>query len=335
MNRTIEIFSTSPQSSDHPQGYFERVRDVSRWSEECGFKGILVYADNRLADPWMVSQVIAASTCNLSPLVAVQPAYMHPYTAANMVASIGLMYNRKMYLNMVAGGFKNDLIALNDHTPHDRRYERLVEYTSIITGLLKGEKPVTFKGEFYQVNNLGLKPELDQRLLPGIFVSGSSYAGLNASRALGATAIQYPHPPDKYSDNLDDDTLDFGIRVGIIAREDAETAWQIGYERFPADRAGQIAHKFAMKTSDSVWHKTLTDLSSALNGSTTPYWLHPFENYKTFCPYLVGSYDQVALELSRYMEIGYRTFILDIPASKEELIHTKYAFDKASELEAV
>jgi len=41
----------------------------------------------------------------------------------------------------------------------------------------------------------------------------------------------------------------------------------------------------------------------------------PFENYKTFCPYLVGSYDRVADEIARYVGVGYRTIILDVPAS--------------------
>ena len=30
----------------------------------------------------------------------------------------------------------------------------------------------------------------------------------------------------------------------------------------------------------------------------SPYWLGPFHNYKTFCPYLVGSYERVADELA-------------------------------------
>ncbi len=47
----------------------------------------------------------------------------------------------------------------------------------------------------------------------------------------------------------------------------------------------------------------------------------PFENYKTFCPYLVGSYERVADEIARYVGVGYRTIILDVPASLEELEH--------------
>jgi alkanesulfonate monooxygenase SsuD/methylene tetrahydromethanopterin reductase-like flavin-dependent oxidoreductase (luciferase family) len=106
-----------------------------------------VYTDNSIVDPWLVSNIILQNTKKLCPLVAIQPVYMHPYSVAKMVASFGHLYGRRMYLNMVAGGFKNDLIALNDTTPHDERYTRLIEYTTIIKLLLSSPAPVTFEGK--------------------------------------------------------------------------------------------------------------------------------------------------------------------------------------------
>ena len=50
---------------------------------------------------------------------------MHPYTVAKLVTSFGALNGRAVYLNMVAGGFTNDLRALSDATPHNRRYDRL------------------------------------------------------------------------------------------------------------------------------------------------------------------------------------------------------------------
>jgi len=82
-----------------------------------------------------------------------------------------------------------------------------------------------------------------------------------------------------------------------------------------------------MKTSDSVWHKQLSELPS--ESQNNPYWLVPFQNYKTFCPYLVGGYTRVAQELARYITAGYQTFILDIPPDEEELRHTNVAFSQA------
>jgi alkanesulfonate monooxygenase len=330
MQEQVEVFSTCPQSSGtSPEMYRQQVIDVARWSEQCGCKGILVYSDNSLVDPWLISQIIIENTDRICPLVAVQPIYTHPYTVAKMLATLGFLSKRRVYLNMVAGGFKNDLTALNDTTPHDKRYARLVEYTTIIQRLLAGPGLVNFEGEFYKVENLRMTPSLDPELLPGVFVSGSSEAGLEAARVLGATAVQYPKPAKECEAENRVDGLKCGVRVGIIARENDEMAWDVAEQRFPEDRKGQLTHQLAMKVSDSMWHKQLTDMADHTRGQRHPYWLRPFENYKTFCPYLVGNHERVAEEIRRYIAIGYRTFILDVPPSFEELRQIGIVFERA------
>jgi alkanesulfonate monooxygenase len=119
---------------------------------------------------------------------------MHPYTASKMVASLPFMYGRRVWLNMVAGGFVNDLLALGDHTPHDGRYDRATEYVQIMVGLLSGE-PTSLEGTYYQVRNLRLRPKIPEELSPGLLMSGSSPAGFAAARAIGAAPAKYPKPP--------------------------------------------------------------------------------------------------------------------------------------------
>lgn len=327
----VEVFSTCPPSTGAAGGaYGQSVAEVARWSEQAGCRGILVYSDNSQVDPWLVSQMILDHTSALCPLVAVQPVYMHPYTVAKMVTSMAFLYGRRIYLNMVAGGFKNDLTALNDTTPHDRRYERLTEYTMIIKRLLAGASPVSHEGEFYKVVNLKLSPPLDGDLLPGIFVSSSSEAGMAAARVIGATAIEYPKPVREYLGRARDGALAWGIRVGVIGRAREAEAWEVARARFPEDRKGQLVHQLAMKVSDSVWHKQLSEMGEA--GGQGPYWLVPFQNYKTMCPYLVGSYERVGEELARYIAVGYRTFILDVPVDPDDLQHASLAFQHALEV---
>lgn len=332
VERPVELYSTCPQSLGFPdqESYVRQVRKVARWSEQCGCKGILVYTDNSLVDPWLVAQLIIQSTKTLKPLVAIQPVYMHPYCVAKMAASFGYLFHRRICLNMVAGGFKNDLVALNDATPHDKRYARLIEYTTIINQLLSRPGPVTFHGEFYRIDQLRMTPSLPSELLPEIFVSGSSDAGLDAAKKLGATAVKYPRPASE-CEAEPVSNYKSGIRVGIIARETEDEAWEVAEKRFPEDRKGELTHQLAMKVSDSLWHKQLSDTANKVKATRTTYWLRPFEQYKTFCPYLVGSYEKVADELSRYTSLGYQTFILDIPPSEEELHHAGAVFDRAAE----
>jgi alkanesulfonate monooxygenase len=241
---------------------------------------------------------------------------------------MGFLYGRRIYLNMLAGGFRNDLVALDDDTPHDERYARTTEYTIIIRKLLESPSGLSFAGKYYRIHNLRMSPQLPPSLQPGILISGSSDAGMAAARAIDATAIKYPLPPDEERGVEKDAGVPCGVRVGIVARHSAEEAWRVALERFPETREGQLAHQLAMKVSDSDWHKQLSSHSAAVD-TDHPYWLGPFHNYRTFCPYLVGSYGRVAQEIAGYIGLGYRTFILDIPPSEEELEHTAIVFREA------
>jgi alkanesulfonate monooxygenase len=330
-NCAIKLFATCPTSLVAETGNAaQRLAQIARWSEQAGCEGILVVTDNRQPDPWLVSQIVIESTARLCPLVAVQPVYMHPYSVAKMVASFAFLYGRRLYLNMVAGGFKNDLAALNDLTPHDERYARLGEYTTIIQQLLRGPEAVGFEGRYYRVSNLRMIPALPAELMPGVFLSGSSEAGAQAAARLGATAIEYPKPAAEYPAEPRANGAPRGMRIGVIARDDDAEAWSVARQRFPEDRRGQLAHQLAMKLSDSQWHRHLSDLGAAPAQAENPYWLAPFQNYQAMCPYLVGGYGRVADEVARYIDLGYRTFILDVPPSAEELRHVGTVFERAT-----
>jgi alkanesulfonate monooxygenase len=291
---------------------------------------MLIYTDNSIVDPWLVAQLALQETRQLCPLVAVQPVYMLPYTAAKMVASLGALHGRRIWLNMLAGGFRNDLIALGDETAHDDRYARTVEYALLMRRLLESDQPVTFSGRFYHVRGVRLAPALPEALQPGWLISGSSPAGRAAAIEMGAIAVEYPAPPDTVRDN-DHVPAGRGIRVGIIARANADDAWDVAHARFPDDRRGRLSHALAMKTSDSSWHRTLSELARERPADGSPYWLWPFEQHRTFCPYLVGDFATVAKEIARYLALGHRSFILDIPVDAEDLETAATVFRMAQE----
>jgi alkanesulfonate monooxygenase len=60
-----------------------------------------------------------------------------------------------------------------------------------------------------------MTPLLPEEMRPGVMISGSSPAGWEAARAIGAP-VKYPKPPEE---EVTKDGPDYGIRVGIIARE--------------------------------------------------------------------------------------------------------------------
>lgn len=319
----ILTYTTCPVAAVEPFGFAETVRRVAAWSEDAGAIGALVYTDNGLVDPWLVAQLAVEATSSFVPLVAVQPAYEHPFTTARTVASFQRLHGRAVHLNLVAGGFVRDLEAIGAFLDHDERYARLVEHATIVGGVLSGET-VTLDGEHYQVSGLRMDvSDLDGDAVR-FFVSGSSPAGLGAATTLGATPVRYPKPPGA-EDDAALATMTTGIRLGIIARDTADEAWRLANERFPPDRAGEMKHSIAVKVSDSHWHRAQAGIAEG--GS---FWLHPVNTYKSFCPYLVGSHEDVAKTIGDYLVEGVRTLILDIPTCPEDVEHAMTAIELAS-----
>jgi alkanesulfonate monooxygenase len=315
------VYATAPESARQPDGptTVQLTHQIGDWLDGTGIRGALVYTDNRLVDPWLLARELVGASKVLRPLVAIQPIYMHPYSVAKLITSFAMMYGRGIDINLVAGGFRGDLMALDDRTPHNRRYDRLVEYAEIIMGLLGADGPVTYDGEFYRVVNLRLLPRMDEELLPEWTLSGSSEAGVTAADRLGARPVQYPAPgfvPLTRSGGQ-------GVRVGVLAGPSNEAAWEEARRRFPDDPEGRRRHKLAMRISDSEWHSRISQSASTADG---PYWYGPFEASQTYCPYLVGSHEFVGAELRRLVNGGIDTFILDTPRSREEVTNALAAF---------
>lgn len=324
MNQTRLFTTIPPAGRVGGGGYRDLVRRSARLSEEAGFVGALVYSDNNTVDPWAVAQEVLGATEAFQPLVALQPVYQHPYTVAKTIASLGLLHGRRICLNLVAGGSRADLAALDDTTEHDRRYDRLTEYTRLIVRLLAGGQ-VSAAGDHYRVSGLSLYPALPEHLAPELFISGSSPAGRAAAAELGAIPVRYPEPTGG-----DDGQAGGGVRIGVIARDTDEEAWRVANERFPATRAGRMLQRMARDASDSQWVARLSAADEFPGGPDSPYWMGPFQTYATFCPYLVGTHEKVAAELARYLDQGCHTFILDTARDEADYADTAAVFARAA-----
>ncbi|MGI5239041.1 LLM class flavin-dependent oxidoreductase [Dactylosporangium sp. CA-139066] len=329
----MDVYSTFPpsRSASSPAEFRQRVADIARWVDNSECRGLLVYTDNSVIDPWASAQFMIERTEKLVPLVAAQPAYMHPYTAARMVSTIGFMFGRRVDLNLVSGGNRNDLRAIGCTVEHDARYERLVEYGQVIDRLLTQPDPVTYHGKYYDLNGAVLKPSLPGELAPTTFVAGSSPACAAAARALGVTRLSYPAAIEEYESGQVS-LGGCGIRFGIIARETSEKAWAVAHARYPADRMGERMHDYTVRVAASGWHhKLLDDAKRQQEPSTpdSPYWLYPFRSFKDFCPYLVGSYEEVGAMLSRYLRLGVTSLIMGIAQDEDDLHHALSAIGRA------
>jgi alkanesulfonate monooxygenase len=321
----IEVFTISPRTTNQVL-YWKDIQAVARLSQKYDCTGVLIFTGNDVyVDPWIVAHQVMNETETLCPLVAVNPVYMHPFTAAKMISSLAYLYKRKVYLNLVTGTALSYLEALGDGLSHDERYDRLQEYVQIISLLLRGPGLVSFAGKHYQVSDLLLLPAVPESLFPGFLVAGQSEAAQRICAAVGGVGMQMLKPQLEQAVNGQS-----GIHFGIVTRDQEQKAWEAARRLYPEDAEGQEILEFSMANTDSVWKRHLKGISDAAQPLPPNYWLTPFRNLKADCPYVVGDYEYVAGLIVSLIERGIRTFILEIPPHEQEFYHIDMAFKAAA-----
>jgi alkanesulfonate monooxygenase len=321
----ITLYSTCRSSfGRHEESRLATLLEIARWADDAGYRGALVYTDCAALDPWLAAQAIVQNTNRLVPLVAVQPLDMTPFALARAVSSLAQLHDRPVDINFVSGGFSRDLASQGDGLSHDARYDRLVEYATVVRMLLEGGL-ANFAGQYYTMRRSRLTTPLPAELMPTAYVSGSSPASLHAGELLGLTQLSVVVPPDEFSPRRPGSAAS----VGIIARDDSAQAWRIARKRFPVDPDGATRMKLLLSTSESSWQARLAAVPTPDEVEGDPYWLVPFRYRYTFAPFLVGSYDEVAQAVKTYLDGGIRTFVLDIPQEQDDLYHARVAIERA------
>jgi alkanesulfonate monooxygenase len=316
MTRTrLRVFPAIPRNPNAAK-YIDELMRVARFSERNGLEGPLLFAGNdTFVEPWSMAQHILAHTAKTSPLIAVNPVYMHPFTVAKFVSSFALLHHRKVYLNMITGTATSDLLGLGEQRSHEERYSRLGEFILIVRQLLASTRPVTFDGKFYATNNLQLRPGLPATLMPEFLIAGQSDDARRVAAQMGCLMMQMLPP------NLEQGINAPGMNFGIFAREKHDQARRAAKLFFQDSAEKRELLKYTMENTDSVWKRRLNEAGQDGELHENGYWLLPFLTFQADCPYLVGSYAEIGAKLRSFAEMNVSTIILDVVADEQELEH--------------
>jgi alkanesulfonate monooxygenase len=310
----MRIFAISPREHD-PAIAWSRIDTTVRLADEHGFTGILAHTGNdTLVDPWLVGQHAMVVSERLRPLVAINPMYHHPFAVAQLVSSLTYRHGRGLFLNLVAGTANNDRVALGDHTEHDRRYDRLLEFSQAVLGLLGNPAPVTQDGEFYQLRGARLRWPGPPELRPVPFIAGQSPAAIQCADALGAVRITMfgMQPPEPTVPGR------LGLYAGLVIRATDEEAWKVALERYPLDADAEAAGAAALRYTDAVWrHKAF---EAANDGHPDWYWTAPMRSLRADCPLLVGGIDTLAPVFAACVAAGVEDYIVDLAADEDDFL---------------
>lgn len=323
MEFKFRVFTDLPS---HKNLQLDQIINVAKLAENYHYDGVLIYFNHQTIDPIVLNSLVLQHTSKLIPLIAVQPYYISPIQMARVIESSSLLFNRKLYLNMVTGADPSELNQMQNNLKHADRYKRVVEYIEVLKSLLMSDKKITYKGEYYDLNHFP-PCKVPSESLPKIFLSGSSAASIEASFQIADVAVSHPEPVELFGTSPIMELRgrsDIGIRIGIITRETKEEAWRVARSRFKVDPKSLVAARMKLR-SESTWNKTLAGL--ALNAETYDevYWLGSYLSGEA-APALVGDYNSVSAYLEKYLDLGVNTLLID-PWIEEDFFHIDKVFN--------
>ena len=310
------------------------LAEVARAAEISGFQGGLLPSFPMTDEPWAISAFLARETRTFRFMIAFQPGFLNPVTAARMTASLQRATGGRTVYNIITGGGGPQQLWWGDSVAHDDRYARTTEFLDVLRGVWSGNGRFTHEGKFYRVEEAGLPDPLSRESFPEIYFSGSSDAALVSAARHADFYLSWLEPraalADKFA-RVKERTAQLGrrikcaVRVDIVARPTAEEAWREirrGFEN--ADPALVARFKGGPGSGDSV--------GASRQGTLRPATLSRYEDliiepgvWSGFSLLrggqtngIVGSYEQVAEKLDQLVELGADAFILASTPHLEE-----------------
>lgn len=308
-------FTDSQIPSDMSTDGVDSILRLAQQAEKHNYNGVLIYFNHSTYDPITLASYIIQHTKSLIPLIATQPNYYTPVMMARAIQSFHVLYNRKVDLNMIIGANPTELMQISDNLNHRERYERVKEFIEVLRLVLTSQSPVHYKGTYYHLN--GLEPlKMDKSKLPTIYIAGSSTDGLLLSEIADISVI---HPePLLIMEQEPKSKQASGIRIGVIARNTRQEAWEAAYKSYSFDRRSIMSTRFK-KNSESKWTSDLARIALASEKYDDVYWLGAYLSGSP-TPFLVGDYDSVSNYLYRYVKLGIHTILLN--TAEDEFNHT-------------
>jgi alkanesulfonate monooxygenase len=307
-------------------GFADHLGDIARAAEISGFYGGLLPSFPMTDDPWTIAPALARETKTFRFMIAFQPGFVNPVHAARLSASLQRASNGRLVYNIITGGGGPSQLWWGDRVAHDDRYARTSEFLDVLKGSWAGS--FTYKGRFYQVENGGLQAPLSEQPLPEIYFSGSSEAAIAAAGRHADYYLSHLEPLESLKPKLDrvrertakeGREARFSLRFDVLARPTPEEAWaevargwdtlspaalarlnqtsgdSVGFQRQRAFRPTTVAHYNDLHVDAHI--------GPALWGG-----FHLFRGGPPIG--VVGSYEQAAEWLDRYLAAGIDSFIL-------------------------
>jgi dimethylsulfone monooxygenase len=179
------------------------------------------------------SHALLAATTKLKVIAAILPGPWNPVLAAKQLATIDLLTEGRIAVNIVSGWFRGEFTAIGEHwLDHDERYRRSKEFIEALKGIWTQDN-FTYRGDFYRFSNYTLKPKPLQQPHPEIFQGGSSRAARDNAASVSDWYFTNGNTVEGIQAQVDDirvkaaannHSVKIGVNAFVIARDTEEEA---------------------------------------------------------------------------------------------------------------
>lgn len=314
--------------------YIDYLSEVAHAAEISGFHGGLLPSFPMTDEPWAISSFLARETKTFRFMIAFQPGFLNPITAARMTASLQRATGGRALFNIITGGGGPAQLWWGDSFSHDDRYARTTEFLDILRGVWQGSA-FNYQGRFYQVEEAALPFPLNQETFPEIYFSGSSDAALASASRHADYYLSWLEPLAQLRDKFErvktrtdqlGRKIKCAVRVDIVARATEEEAWREvrrGFENLDPKQVGRYKQLLA-RSGDSVGGQRQSTFRPTTINDYRDLIIEPniWSGFNLLRggqgQGIVGSYEQVAQRLDDLVALGADAFILASTSHLEE-----------------
>jgi alkanesulfonate monooxygenase len=304
---------------------WERNRNLVLAAEALGYDSTLIaqhtinphQEDLDQLEAWSAAAALAALTDRIEIITAIKPYLYHPVVLAKMALGIEHISRGRFAINLVNAWNRPELEKAGiGFADHDERYAYGMEWISVVSRLLQGER-LTHRGRYFEVQDYALRPADPYRARPRIYVGGESEPARELVARHGDVWFINGQPLADVRALIEDvasrpraggEPLRFGISAFVVARAHRSEA-EAAHERLLQLAALDAPMKAIQKQNTDpkvVMMQTMQKTRRVgSNGGTAAG--------------LVGSYDEVADRIIDFHATGIELFMLQFQPFEAEM----------------
>lgn len=297
---------------------FEHCRNIVLRAEELGFRNILLPSSYQTGQDTLVfAGAVAPMTHKINLLTAIRCGEVHPPMLARALSTLDHILRGRLTINIISSDLPGTQAS------NEERYAKSREVIEILKQGWTQEK-ISFKGKHYsfELDAEPVKP-YQQNGGPLLYFGGISEAARELCAEHCDVYLLWPETESRLKETMEDMVqrakkygrkIDFGLRIHIIVRETEEEA---------REYARRLISRLDLQKGEELKHRSLDSKSlgvmrqDELRKQADPD-LFIEENIwsgiglaRSGCgSAIVGSVEQVVKKINRYIDMGFRAFIL-------------------------